>query len=117
MDMNKMMKQVQKMQAELAKAQEELAQAVVEGSAGGGAVKVEFTGQEASRVTIDPAAPSVLLGGTAVRRQLLYPARFDGFSIPPARPDDTPGALTVGLTHGGGATAGYVRARHRNAWW
>ena len=56
MDMNEMMKQVQKMQAELAKAQEELAQAVVEGSAGGGAVKVEFTGQEASRVTIDPAA-------------------------------------------------------------
>jgi DNA-binding YbaB/EbfC family protein len=56
MDMNKMMKQVQKMQAELAKAQEELSHAVVEGSAGGGAVKVEFTGQEASRVTIDPAA-------------------------------------------------------------
>jgi DNA-binding YbaB/EbfC family protein len=56
MDMNKMMKQVQKMQAELAKAQEELALAVVEGSSGGGAVKVEFTGQEVSRVTIDPEA-------------------------------------------------------------
>ena len=56
MDMNKMMKQVQKMQLELAKAQEELALAVVEGSAGGGAVKVEFTGQEVSRVSIDPEA-------------------------------------------------------------
>ena len=56
MDMNKMMKQVQKMQAELAKAQDELALAVVEGTAGGGAVKVEFTGQEASRVTISPDA-------------------------------------------------------------
>src|SRR2546429_8465354 len=56
MDMNKMMKQVQKMQAELAKAQEELALAVVEGSSGGGAVKVEFTGQEGSRGSIDPEA-------------------------------------------------------------
>ena len=56
MDMNKMMKQVQKMQADLAKAQAELAEAVVEGSAGGGAVKVEFTGQEVSRVSIDAAA-------------------------------------------------------------
>ena len=52
MDMNKMMKQVQKMQAELAKAQEELALAVVEGSSGGGAVKVEFTGNEVSKVSI-----------------------------------------------------------------
>lgn len=56
MDMNKMMKQMQRMQADLAKAQEELAQTVVEGTAGGGAVKVEFTGQEVSGVHIDPAA-------------------------------------------------------------
>lgn len=56
MDMNKMMKQMQKMQADLSKAQEELALAVVEGTAGGGAVKIEFTGQEVSGVTIDPAA-------------------------------------------------------------
>jgi DNA-binding YbaB/EbfC family protein len=65
MDMNKMMKQVQKMQAELAKAQDELALAVVEGAAGGGAVKVEFTGQEATKVTIsddaiDPDDPALL---------------------------------------------------------
>lgn len=65
MDMNKMMKQVQKMQAELAKAQDELALAVVEGQAGGGAVTVEFTGEEASKVTIaadavDPDDPGML---------------------------------------------------------
>lgn len=65
MDMNKMMKQVQKMQAELAKAQDELAVAVVEGQAGGGAVTVEFTGEEASKVTIsadavDPDDPGML---------------------------------------------------------
>ncbi|HEU5001962.1 MAG TPA: YbaB/EbfC family nucleoid-associated protein [Actinomycetota bacterium] len=56
MDMNKMMKQVQKMQADLAKAQAELAEAVVEGAAGGGAVKVEFTGQELTKVSISADA-------------------------------------------------------------
>ena len=55
MDMNKMMKQMQRMQADLAKAQEELALAVVTGAAGGGAVKIEFTGQEVSGVSIDPS--------------------------------------------------------------
>jgi DNA-binding YbaB/EbfC family protein len=56
MDMNKMMRQLTKMQAELAKAQDELAEATVEGSAGGGAVKVTMTGSEVSEVTIDPSA-------------------------------------------------------------
>lgn len=56
MDMNKMMKQLSKMQTEMAKAQDELAQATVEGSAGGGAVKVVMTGAEVSEVSIDPSA-------------------------------------------------------------
>lgn len=57
MDMNKMMKQVAKMQAELAKAQEELAEEVVEGTAGGGSVKIKLSGQgEVVGVTIDAAA-------------------------------------------------------------
>lgn len=57
MDMKKMMKQVQKMQAELARAQEELAQLEVEGSSGGGAVKVVLSGSgEALEVKIDPSA-------------------------------------------------------------
>lgn len=65
MDMNRMMKQMQKMQAELAKAQDELAVAVVEGNSGGGAVVVEFTGDEVSRVAIsadaiDPDDPGFL---------------------------------------------------------
>lgn len=51
-----MMKQVAKMQAELAKAQEELAEAVVEGTAGGGAVRVVLSGGEVSEVSIDPSA-------------------------------------------------------------
>jgi nucleoid-associated protein EbfC len=57
MDMNKMMKQVAKMQAELAKAQEQLAEETVEGTAGGGVVKIELSGQgEVTAVKIDAAA-------------------------------------------------------------
>lgn len=57
MDMNKMMKQVAKMQADLAKAQEELATVEVEGSSGGGLVKVSVTGNgEFTGVSIDPKA-------------------------------------------------------------
>ena len=51
--MQKMMKQAQKMAAEMQKAQEELAEVQVEGSAGGGAVKVMATGdQQVVSVTI-----------------------------------------------------------------
>lgn len=57
MDMNKMMKQVQKMQADLMKAQESLADEEVEGTSGGGAVKVTVTGGgDFTAVSIDPAA-------------------------------------------------------------
>lgn len=57
MDMNKMMKQVAKMQNELAKAQEELASETVEGTSGGGAVKVTMTGGgEFSAIAISPSA-------------------------------------------------------------
>ncbi len=45
--MNKfMMQQAQKLQSKLAKAQEELAKLTVEGSSGGGAVKVTMNGQQ-----------------------------------------------------------------------
>ena len=44
MDMNKMMKQVQQMQEQMAKAQEELSNETVEGTAGGGMVRVRATG-------------------------------------------------------------------------
>ena len=54
---NKMMKQVQRMQDEMARLQEELANRRVEGSAGGGAVRVVANGhQELVEVVIDPAA-------------------------------------------------------------
>ncbi len=57
MDMNKMMKQVAKMQADLAKAEEELGQEELEGTSGGGMVRVSVTGKgEFTKVSIDPAA-------------------------------------------------------------
>lgn len=56
MNMQKMMKQVQKVQAEMARVQSELAEKTVEASTGGGAVTVVATGhQTIQRVTIDPA--------------------------------------------------------------
>lgn len=68
-------------------------------------------------VVIDPLAPSVLLGGTAVRRHLVNPAQFQGFAVPAADPDGDPGALSVGLTHSGPVTdAGWVDAEFRSAW-
>jgi DNA-binding YbaB/EbfC family protein len=54
-DMQKMMKQAQKMAADMQKAQDALAETEIEGSAGGGAVKVVATGdQQIVSVTISP---------------------------------------------------------------
>jgi DNA-binding YbaB/EbfC family protein len=53
-DMQRMMKEAQKMAAEMQAAQAELAEAEVEGTAGGGAVKVVVTGdQQVVSITID----------------------------------------------------------------
>lgn len=57
MDLQKMMKQAQKMQEDLVKAQETLADEQVEGTAGGGAVKVTANGhKEIVGLTIAPEA-------------------------------------------------------------
>ena len=54
-EVQKMMKQAQKMAADMQKAQEALASVEVEGTAGGGAVRVKATGDGAIiSVTIDP---------------------------------------------------------------
>ncbi|HLM50950.1 MAG TPA: YbaB/EbfC family nucleoid-associated protein [Solirubrobacteraceae bacterium] len=65
-NMNQMMKQVQKMQADMMAAQEELKDEKVEGSAGGGAVKVVITGDlvvqsiAIDESAIDPEDPELL---------------------------------------------------------
>ena len=57
MNMQKMMKQVQKMQAQMAQVQEELGAKTVEATAGGGVVRVVVSGhQEVKEVHIDTAA-------------------------------------------------------------
>jgi DNA-binding YbaB/EbfC family protein len=66
MDINKLMQQAQQMQAQVQKAQEEIANETVEGTAGGGAVKVTATGAgkitaiEIAKEAIDPEDPEVL---------------------------------------------------------
>ena len=55
-DLQKMMKEAQKVAAEMQKAQEGLAEVEVQGSAGGGVVKVTATADgHVSQVTIDPS--------------------------------------------------------------
>jgi len=57
LDINKMMKQVQKLQAEMAKLQEELGERTTEATAGGGAVRVVANGrQEVVALVIKPEA-------------------------------------------------------------
>ena len=57
MNMQKMMKQVQKMQADMAKVQESLSDMTVEAAAGGGVVTVVANGQqEIQRIEIKPEA-------------------------------------------------------------
>ncbi|MFK0249287.1 hypothetical protein ACIQUM_31700 [Amycolatopsis azurea] len=86
-------------------------------TAGASAMRYNGTLAAGEFVVIDPNAPSVLLGGTAVRRQLLNPAQFGGFAIPPASRTGGPGVLSVGLTHSGpAADTGYVTAVFRSAW-
>ncbi len=66
MDINKLMEQAQQMQAQVQKAQEEIANETVEGTAGGGAVKVTATGAgkitaiEIAKEAIDPDDPEGL---------------------------------------------------------
>ncbi|GAA2121465.1 YbaB/EbfC family nucleoid-associated protein [Streptomyces synnematoformans] len=56
-DMQQLLQQAQKMQQELASVQQELAETPVEGSAGGGLVKVTVTGSgELTGLVIDPRA-------------------------------------------------------------
>ncbi len=56
-NMNKILKQAQKMQAQMMKAQEELGRTEVEGSAGGGMVKMVLNGNnEMISVKVNPEA-------------------------------------------------------------
>jgi DNA-binding YbaB/EbfC family protein len=78
-DMGSLLKQAQQMQRELDKVREELKKATVRGTAGGGAVQVEVSGdKKVTRVKIDP---DLIRGGdTALIEELVLLAAKDALS-------------------------------------
>ena len=95
-----MMKQVQKMQADMAAAQDALADATVEGSAGGGMVKVVVTGAgdvQAVRITPDVVDPD----DVEMLEDLVLAAVNDGLRRAQELAAEKMGGITGGLDLGG----------------
>ncbi len=77
--MQNLMKQAQKMQQEMMKAQEELEETEIEGTSGGGLVKVTVTGKkDVSSISISPDAVDV--DDIEMLEDLLVAAFNDAFS-------------------------------------
>jgi len=97
--MNQMMKQMQKMQADMAAAQEALTQATVEGSAGGGMVKVVVTGAgEVQSVRISPEV--VDPDDVEMLEDLVLAAVGDGLRRAQELQSEQMGAVTGGIDLG-----------------
>ena len=89
-----MMRQAQKLQAQLEKVQEELETLTVEGSAGGGVVKVVMTGKQVvETVSIDPEA----MEDADLLQDLVAAAVNDAFSKTQELAAQKMGAVTGGL--------------------
>ena len=98
-NLNQMMKQMQKMQADMAAAQEELAAATVEGSAGGGMVKVVVTGAgDVQSVQISPEV--VDPDDVEMLEDLVLAAVGDGLRRAQAMQSESLGGVTGGLDLG-----------------
>ncbi len=93
--MNKrMMRQAQQLQNRLAKAQEELEAMSVEGSAGGGVVRVTMTGkQEVTAVAIEPEAAEDI----DLLQDLVAAAVNDAFTRTQELAAEKMGAVTGGM--------------------
>ncbi len=93
--MNKrMMRQAQQLQNRLAKAQEELEAMSVEGSAGGGVVRVTMTGkQEVTEVVIEPEAAEDI----ELLQDLVAAAVNDAFTRTQELAAEKMGAVTGGM--------------------
>ena len=93
--MNKrMMRQAQQLQNRLAKAQEELETMSVEGSAGGGVVRVTMTGkQEVTEVVIEPEAAEDI----DLLQDLVAAAVNDAFTRTQELAAEKMGAVTGGM--------------------
>jgi DNA-binding YbaB/EbfC family protein len=98
--MNQMMKQMQKMQADMAAAQDALAEATVEGSAGGGMVKVVVTGTgDVQSVQIAPEV--VDPDDVEMLEDLVLAAVSDGLRRAQDLQQESMGAVTGGVDLGG----------------
>jgi nucleoid-associated protein EbfC len=90
------MKMIQQMQNRLEKIQQELAETVVEGTAGGGAVRAQVTGQrEFKGIKIDPAA--VDPDDVEMLEDLIVAAVQDAMAKATATAEEKMGALTGGM--------------------
>ncbi len=97
--MNQMMKQMQKMQADMAAAQDALAETTVEGSAGGGMVKVVVTGTgDVQSVQISPDV--VDPDDVEMLEDLVLAAVGDGLLRAQQMQSESLGAATGGLDLG-----------------
>jgi DNA-binding YbaB/EbfC family protein len=98
--LSQLMRQAQEMQVNMQKAQDELASTEVEGTAGGGMVKVVVTCKhEVRRVTIEPA----LLGDDKEMLEDLVAAAFNDARVKIERTvQDKLSAVTGGLALPGG---------------
>ena len=98
--MNQMMKQVQKMQADMAAAQEALADTTVEGSAGGGMVKVVVSGTgdvQSVQISPDVVDPDDI----EMLEDLVVAAVSDGLRRANELATEQMGGVTGGLDLGG----------------
>ncbi len=95
-NMNKMLKQAQKMQSQLMKAQEEMNDKEVEGTAGGGMVKVLLAGsQELKSINIAPDA--VDPDDVEMLEDLIMAAFKNAYDEVKKLNDDTFGSITGGM--------------------
>lgn len=91
-----MIRQAQELQARLSKIQEELAQAEVEGSAGGGAVKVVVNGHQ-KVLTVKISSDVVTAGDVEMLEDLVLSAVNEAMSQAQALAEKRMGAVTGGL--------------------
>ena len=98
-DQMKMMRKIAQMQSDMAAAQEALAAETVEGSAGGGMVKVTVTGSgDVQRVSIDPSV--VDPADIETLEDLVVAAVADGLRRASELQSSRLGAVTGGLDLG-----------------
>ncbi|MEC9308569.1 MAG: YbaB/EbfC family nucleoid-associated protein [Chloroflexota bacterium] len=89
-----MMRQAQKLQADLQKVQEELEKSTVEGSSGGGVVKVVMTGKQTiESIIIDPEAAEDI----ELLQDLVVTAVNDAFKKTQEIAAQKMGAITGGM--------------------